>query len=85
MGPEGAVNIVYRRELAEASDAAALREQLVEDYTKRFASPYVAAQMGYIDEVIEPRETRPKVIASLEMLTNKRQQNPPKKHGSIPL
>ncbi len=85
MGPDGAVNIVFRNELKEAEDAEGTRQKLVEEYREKFASPYIAAQMGYIDEVIEPRETRSKLIKALEMLQNKRDTNPPKKHGNIPL
>jgi acetyl-CoA carboxylase carboxyltransferase component len=85
MGPEGAVNIIYRRELAEADDPAAKKEELVAEYREHFANPYVAAQMGYIDNVIEPSQTRPRLINALHMLRNKRDQNPAKKHGNIPL
>ncbi len=85
MGPEGAVNILYRDELADASDPEALRQKLTSEYREHFANPYVAAGRGYIDDVIEPRHTRSRVIAALEMLQNKRDTNPPKKHGNIPL
>jgi acetyl-CoA carboxylase carboxyltransferase component len=85
MGPEGAVNILYREELAQAADPEALRQKLVAEYRDHFANPYIAAGRGYIDDVIEPRQTRAKLIAGLEMLQNKRDQNPPKKHGNIPL
>jgi len=85
MGPEGAVNIVFRREIASAEDPEAKREQVLQEYREKFANPYVAAERGYVDEVIEPRETRPRLIAALEMLQNKRVSNPPKKHGNIPL
>ncbi len=85
MGPEGAVNIIYRRELAAADNPEALRAQLVAEYREKFANPYVAAKLGYIDEVIEPRSTRVKIIKALRMLDGTRQSNPPKKHGSIPL
>jgi len=85
MGPEGAINVLYRRELAEAEDPEALRATLVEEYRERFANPYVAASWGYIDDVIEPSQTRPSLINALEMLQNKRDENPPKKHGNIPL
>ncbi len=85
MGPEGAINILYRRELAEAEDPEALRAQLVEEYRETFANPYVAASRGYLDDVIEPSQTRPRLINALEMLQNKRDENPPKKHGNIPL
>ncbi len=85
MGPEGAVNVVFRRELAEADDPVARKAELVAEYRERFANPYVAASSGFIDDVIEPRETRPRLINALEMLQNKQLQNPPKKHGNIPL
>ncbi len=85
MGPEGAINILYRRELAEAENASALRAELVQEYRDKLANPYVAASRGYIDDVIEPHETRPRLINALEMLRNKRDTNPPKKHGNIPL
>ncbi|MCE7938350.1 methylmalonyl-CoA carboxyltransferase [bacterium] len=85
MGPDGAVNIVFRRELAEADDPVARKAELVAEYRERFANPYVAASWGYIDDVIEPRDTRPRLISALEMLQNKRDTNPPKKHGNIPL
>jgi acetyl-CoA carboxylase carboxyltransferase component len=85
MGPDGAVNIIFRKELSEADDPEARREELVAEYREQFANPYVAAARGYIDDVIEPNETRPRVIEALEMLRNKRDTNPPKKHGNIPL
>ena len=85
MGPDGAVNIIFRKELAQAEDPVARKAELVNDYREKFANPYVAASRGYIDDVIEPRETRPRLINSLEMLANKRDSNPPKKHGCIPL
>jgi len=85
MGPEGAVNVLYRKELASALDPETLRREKIEEYKERFANPYVAAERGYVDEIIAPRETRPKLIAALESLGNKRDSNPPKKHGCIPL
>jgi acetyl-CoA carboxylase carboxyltransferase component len=85
MGIEGAVNIVFRNELAAAADPDALRVQLERDYREQLANPYVAAARGYVDDVIEPRETRPRLINALEMLQNKRDANPAKKHGNIPL
>ncbi len=85
MGPDGAVNIVFRNELKAASDPDARKEELVADYRENFASPYKAAELGYIDEVIPPEETRPRIIAALEMLSTKRDSNPPKKHGNVPL
>ena len=89
MGPEGAVNIVFRRELAEAEsngdDAAARREQLIEEYKERFANPYIAAERGYVDDVIEPEETRAWLIRALETSLTKRETPPSRKHGNIPL
>ncbi|HSB79596.1 MAG TPA: carboxyl transferase domain-containing protein [Candidatus Methylomirabilis sp.] len=85
MGPEGAVNILYRRELAEAADPAVFRTAKVAEFREKFANPYVAAARGYVDEIIEPRETRPKLIRALRALATKRDTNPPKKHGNIPL
>jgi propionyl-CoA carboxylase beta chain len=85
MGPRGAVNIVFRRDLQAADDPEALREELLESYREQFAHPYVAAKRGYLDDVIAPRDTRRRVIRALEMLQNKRQQRPARKHGSIPL
>ncbi|HEY63514.1 MAG TPA: acyl-CoA carboxylase subunit beta [Caldilineae bacterium] len=85
MGPEAAVNIVFKREIAAAEDPEAERARLVAKYRERFANPYVAAARGYLDDVIEPKETRPRLINALEMLQNKRDSNPPKKHGNIPL
>ncbi len=85
MGPDGAVNIIFRKELSQAEDPAKRKAELVEEYRNKFANPYVAASRGYIDDVIEPRETRPRLINALEMLSNKRDANPPKKHGCIPL
>ena len=85
MGPEGAVNIVFRREIEQAADPEARRRELIEEYRQRFANPYIAASRGFIDDVIDPRETRVKIIKALEMLKNKTDTNPPKKHGNIPL
>ena len=85
MGPEGAIDIIFRKELVEAEDAEARRRELVEAYRAQFANPYIAAGRGYIDDVIEPRETRPRLIAALELLQTKRQTNPKRKHGNIPL
>jgi acetyl-CoA carboxylase carboxyltransferase component len=85
MGPEGAINIVLRKELDKAADPAARRAELVEEYREKFANPYVAAARGFIDDVIEPHETRPRLINALAMLSNKRDSLPSKKHGNIPL
>jgi propionyl-CoA carboxylase beta chain len=85
MGADGAVNILYREELARAKNAATERKRLVAEYNDKFASPWVAAELGYLDDVIEPADTRPKLIAALEMLKNKRQELPRKKHGNLPL
>ena len=85
MGPEGAVEIIYRRELKAADDPATLKAKLAAEYREKFASPYVAAARGFIDDIIEPRDTRPRLINALQVLQNKRDENPPKKHGNIPL
>ena len=89
MGPEGAVNIIFRREIEEATksgeDPAARRKELVDEYTERFANPYIAAERGYVDDVIEPEETRPWLIRSLELALTKRVDRPKRKHGNIPL
>jgi len=85
MGPEGAVNIVYKRELEGHQDLDKVREEKVDEFREKFANPYIACEKGYLDEIIEPRLTRPKLIAALRMLENKRDKNPPKKHGNIPL
>jgi propionyl-CoA carboxylase beta chain len=88
MGPEGAVEVLYRRELAAAKDAKAkeaLRAEKTAEFRERFANPYIAAERGYLDEIIEPSETRPRLIAALALLEGKRDTNPPKKHGNIPL
>jgi propionyl-CoA carboxylase beta chain len=85
MGPSGAVNIVFRREIAASDDPDVLRERLMDDYTERFENPYIAAERGYIDEVIEPHETRPRLIGALRMLATKHDPGPRRKHGNIPL
>jgi propionyl-CoA carboxylase beta chain len=85
MGPEGAVNIIFRRELAEAEDPDARRAELIADYKERFANPYAAAERGYVDDVIEPRRTRPVLVEALRTAITKREPRPPRKHGNIPL
>jgi acetyl-CoA carboxylase carboxyltransferase component len=85
MGPQGAVEILYRRELQNVADPEARRAELVEDYTERFANPYVAAERGYVDDVIDPADTREKLIAGLDMLRSKREELPKRKHGNVPL
>lgn len=85
MGPEGAINIIYRNKIKEAKDPEKVRQKLVQEYREKFASPYIAASRGYVDDVIEPKETRPKLIRALELIENKRDKLPPKKHGNIPL
>jgi acetyl-CoA carboxylase carboxyltransferase component len=85
MGPEPAVNILFKDEIERATDPERRRRELIAEYTEKFANPYVAAARGYIDEIIEPRHTRARLITALEMLKNKRDSNPPKKHGNIPL
>ena len=85
MGPEGAVEILHRRELADAANAASRRAELIDDYTDRLANPYVAAERGYIDDVIEPSQTRRKVVAGFQLLESKREELPQRKHGNVPL
>jgi len=85
MGPDGAVNIVFRKELEESADSEARRAELIDDYRERFANPYVAAERGYVDDVIEPRRTRPVLADALETTLTKRERRPPRKHGNIPL
>src|SRR6202022_3991923 len=85
MGPEAAVNIIYRRRLSAARDKPAKRKELVADYMARFANPYVAAERGYIDDVIEPRETRRELIRGLQLCLRKQVERPARKHGNIPL
>ncbi|KPV62828.1 MAG: malonate decarboxylase subunit beta [Candidatus Bathyarchaeota archaeon BA1] len=85
MGPEGAINIIFRREIAQATDPEERRSELIAEYRSKFANPYIAAQKAYIDDVIEPAETRPKLISALEMLATKREGRPAKKHANIPL
>jgi acetyl-CoA carboxylase carboxyltransferase component len=85
MGPDGAVNIIYRKELAEAEDAQARRSELTAQYREELANPYVAAARGYLDNVIHPAETRRRLIDALESLRDKRKPTPPRKHGNIPL
>jgi propionyl-CoA carboxylase beta chain len=85
MGPKGAVEILFRKEISEASDPAAETARLTAHYTARFANPYAAAERGYVDDVIDPRDTRPRLIDALQTLTGKRDRNPPRKHGNIPL
>ena len=85
MGSQGAVEILYRRELADAADPVARRAELIEDYTERLANPYIAAERGYVDDVIEPSETRRKIVAGLRLLESKREEMPKRKHGNVPL
>ncbi|HKL87691.1 MAG TPA: carboxyl transferase domain-containing protein, partial [Salinibacter sp.] len=85
MGPEGAVEIIYRKELKEADDPEAAKDRFVEQYREKFANPYVAAEHGYVDDVIKPSETRKRLIRGFDMLENKVVNNPPKKHGNMPL
>ena len=85
MGPAGAVNVIYRDEIDAASDPDAERARLVAEYEQKFANPYIAAARGYVDDVIRPSDTRPRLIAALELFADKRDVNPPKKHGNIPL
>jgi acetyl-CoA/propionyl-CoA carboxylase carboxyl transferase subunit len=85
MGPEGAVNIVFRHELERADDKDAKRTELITEYEQKFANPYLAADRGYVDDVIDPSETRPRLIKALRMLETKREAVPGRKHGNIPL
>jgi len=79
------VEIIFRKEIEKAENPAQRKDELIAEFRARFANPYVAAERGYLDDIIEPRETRPRLINALEMLHNKRDHNPPKKHGNIPL
>lgn len=85
MGPQGAANIIFRKDIADAENPAAVRQQKVDEYTAEFATPYKAAERGYVDDVIEPAQTRPRLIAAFDMLAGKREDRPAKKHGNIPL
>ncbi|MFL5580420.1 MAG: acyl-CoA carboxylase subunit beta, partial [Gemmatimonadaceae bacterium] len=85
MGPKGAVEILFRKEISESDDPKAAMDERVAEYTAKFANPYVAAGRGYVDDIIDPRDTRPRLIDALETLQGKRDKNPPKKHGNIPL
>jgi acetyl-CoA carboxylase carboxyltransferase component len=85
MGPEGAVNIIFRKELADAEDPAKEREVLIQEYKERFANPWSAAERGYVDDVIEPRRTRAVLIDALETTLTKREPRPRRKHGNVPL
>jgi acetyl-CoA carboxylase carboxyltransferase component len=84
-GPDGAVNVVYREEIANAADPETRRKELIDEYREKFGNPYIPAGRGFLDDVIDPRQTRAKIVRSLEMLQNKADRNPPKKHGNIPL
>ena len=85
MGPAGAANIIFRHDIAAAADPITARQEKIDEYTEKFANPYVAASRGYVDDVIEPDSTRPRLISALEMLMSKRETRPAKKHGNIPL
>ncbi len=85
MGPDGAVSIIFRKEMENAGDPIQRKAELTKEYREKFANPYIAAERGYLDDIIEPSETRPRLINALEMLKNKRDSNPSKKHGNIPL
>jgi propionyl-CoA carboxylase beta chain len=85
MGAEGAVGILYRKEISEAQNGVEYQKNKVSEFEEKFANPYIAAEKGFIDEIIEPARTRPKLIRALSLLQNKRDTNPPKKHGNIPL
>jgi len=85
MGPEGAVAVIHKREIEKAEDPEVLRREKLEEFRDKFANPYVAAERGYVDEVIRPALTRPRIANALRMLEGKRDSNPPRKHGNIPL
>jgi propionyl-CoA carboxylase beta chain len=85
MGPDGAVKILYKKELKETEDPKVLEKKLIDEYTEKFANPYITASKGYVDAIIKPSETRPRIIEALEIIENKRDTNPPRKHGNIPL
>jgi propionyl-CoA carboxylase beta subunit len=85
MGPKGAVEILFRKDIADSADPARATDQMIDDYRGKFAHPYIAAGRGYLDDIIDPRDTRPRLISALESLQSKRDKNPPKKHGNIPL
>jgi acetyl-CoA carboxylase carboxyltransferase component len=85
MGAEGAVNVVFKKEIEQAGDPAARKAELITEYREKFSTPYAAAERGFIDDVIEPAETRPRLIKALRMLSTKRESIPARKHGNIPL
>jgi propionyl-CoA carboxylase beta chain len=85
MGPQGAVNIIFRKEIEAAADTEARRSELIAEYTERFANPYSAAERGYVDDVIDPRDTRRVLVRALEMLRSKKEKLPQRKHGNVPL
>jgi acetyl-CoA carboxylase carboxyltransferase component len=85
MGPQGAVNVIFKREIQAAAEPAVRSKELVDDYVDKFANPYFAAERGYIDDIIEPQQTRPRLISALKALEGKRAVRPQRKHGSIPL
>jgi propionyl-CoA carboxylase beta chain len=85
MGVDGAVSIIFKDQIEASADPVATRKRLEAEYLEKFANPYVPAARGFIDDIIEPRQTRPRLISALQMLRNKRDTNPPKKHGNIPL
>ena len=85
MGPKGAVEILFRKEINESDDPQRATDERVAEYTSKFANPYIAAARGYVDDIIDPRHTRPRLIDALETLRTKRDRNPPKKHGNLPL
>ncbi len=85
MGPDGAANIIFKNDIKNSADPMTTRAEKIAEYTDKFANPYVAASRGYVDDVIEPDSTRPRIISALEMLMSKRETRPAKKHGNIPL
>ena len=85
MGPDGAANIIFKKDIAASDDPITTRQQKIEEYREKFANPFEAAKYGYVDDIIEPDSTRPRIIAALEMLASKRETRPAKKHGNIPV
>ena len=85
MGPDGAANIIFKNDIANSADPMTTRAEKIQEYSNKFASPFVAAQRGYVDDIIEPDSTRPRIIAALEMLASKRETRPAKKHGNLPV
>jgi acetyl-CoA carboxylase carboxyltransferase component len=85
MGPEGAANIIFKKDIENSDNPIETRQQKIDEYRDRFANPYVAASRGYVDDIIEPEATRPRLISALQMIESKRENRPPKKHGNLPV